>query len=451
MCDNTFELRFEGGTLMKKRLLSVILTVAMILTVLPAFIAIAAPPAAEDSAAPSDPLDGAHSSLVAELAQALDIGFIPDSMIGSWTEPTSRLLAAEMIVMLTEAITDKSIDDIADEKNFDMSDEFSDTGSKAATFLKAARISNGVDGVRYDPDGKFTRVMMVTMLGRLAEYVFDFDLSGYRLGTEVFSDLPAAVYGYANQYVGWAFDTGITLGSGGQDTFAPGDDLTNQATGAFTFRAYAVIMEALELLDEEDSDGSVDAMVEGADDPLKEELAKALELGIVPDDVSGNWTRQTSNNIFAEALVAMIEAVSGKTIAEIAEENGFEIDTDAFRDTDSEAASFLHAAGVVLGRGDGRFNPDDSIGEHHMLYVLLQRTAGNIFGIDVTAEPVPAGTFANIPAWPGAEDQINLAGGWAVNAGILRISAAGDPEFGGVVQNQHLALYLLRMYEYLRG
>ena len=122
-----------------------------------------------DSGTPSDPLEGAHASLVDELALALELGFVPESMIGSWAEPTSRLLAAEMIVMLIEVIWDLSIDEVAEELGFDMSDTFSDTDSEAATFLKAARISNGIDGVRYDPGGKFSRAMMVTMLGRMAE------------------------------------------------------------------------------------------------------------------------------------------------------------------------------------------------------------------------------------------------------------------------------------------
>ena len=476
---------------MKRKLLSIFMVVALILTLAPFVVVSAAPPAEDDddddveavtavedgedaddeddeddeddaddeddeddevvevdSATPADPLDGANISLVEELAIALELGFVPESMIGNWTEPTSRLLAAEMIVMLVEVVMEMSIDEVAEEFDLDMDDAFSDTDDVAATFLKAAGISNGVDGVRYDPDGKFTRVMMVTMLGRLAENLFGINFSGYKLGTDVFIDLPASGYGYADRYVGWAAETGITLGQGAADRFAPGADLTNQATVAFTFRAYDVILEAVEQL-EADGAADTDAILEGADDALKEELARALELGIIPDEVSGKWTQQTSNIILAEALVAMIEAVSGKTIADIAEENEFDVDLDAFSDTDSEAASFLHAANVMIGSSDGMFYPEELIGEHWILYLLLQFTAENIFGIDIAAEPVPAETFAGLPEW--AQELAGLAGGWAVNAGILRISAAGDTEFAGVVQNQHLALYLLRMYEYLRG
>ena len=110
----------------------------------------------EDDAS-TDPLDGAHVSLVEELAIALELGFVPEAMIGNWREPTSRLLAAEMIVMLVEVVFEMDIDEIAEELDLDMSDTFSDTDNVAVTFLKATKISNGVDGVRYDPDGTFTR------------------------------------------------------------------------------------------------------------------------------------------------------------------------------------------------------------------------------------------------------------------------------------------------------
>ena len=157
-------------------------------------------------------------------------------MIGNWQQPTSRLAAAEMIVILVEAILDKGIDEIAEENEFDMTDAFSDTDSKAATFLKAAGISTGVGGDRYNPDGTYTRAMMVTMLGRMAEKVFGLKLGNFQLGTDVFNDLPAG-YAYADQYIGWAAQVGITQGIGG-GLFDSDRELQNQQSGVLTLRAY---------------------------------------------------------------------------------------------------------------------------------------------------------------------------------------------------------------------
>ena len=187
---------------------------------------------------PTSPTDGAQSSLVAELEEAIDLGFIPDSMIGNWTQPTNRLLAAEMIVMLIEALLDKSIDEVAVEKGFDMTDKFSDSDSMAVTFLKASGISNGVGDNNYSPDGTYNRAQMMTMLGRMAERVFDMDLSVFQLGTDVFTDVPS----YADQYVGWAAEVQITLGMG-DGRFGSDNDLENQHTGAFTLRAYKYFVD----------------------------------------------------------------------------------------------------------------------------------------------------------------------------------------------------------------
>ena len=183
-------------------------------------------------------LDGAANWAKEELELALDAGLLIDEMFGKWAQDTSRLLAADAIVRLIEVSTGKTIDEIAAEKGFDMNDKFADTNSKAATFLKASGISNGIDGVNYGYAGTFTRAQLVTMLGRMAENVFGMDLSEYPLGSATFNDIPASM-DWAEQYIGWAVALDITQGDGGATTFNPGGNLTNQQTGLFTYRAFA--------------------------------------------------------------------------------------------------------------------------------------------------------------------------------------------------------------------
>ena len=188
-----------------------------------------------------DPLEGAHVSSRPELEIAMEIGFVPESMIGNWGQSTSRLLAAEMIVMLIEAMTGKSIEEVAEENDFDMSIPFGDTDNRAATFLKASRISYGAGSSEiYNPNGTYNRAEMVTMLGRMAENVFGYDLSDYRLGTDVFDDV--GDFSWANRYIGWAADTRITLGVNAQ-TFAPRGPLENQYTVMFTVRAFQNLID----------------------------------------------------------------------------------------------------------------------------------------------------------------------------------------------------------------
>ena len=90
-----------------------------------------------------------------------------------------------------------------------------------------------MDGVRYDPNGTFTRAQMVTMLGRMAENILGIDFAGSPLGSEMFSDIPD----WASVYVGWAAQAGITNGIGG-GLFDSDGTLQNQHTGVFAYRAY---------------------------------------------------------------------------------------------------------------------------------------------------------------------------------------------------------------------
>ena len=182
------------------------------------------------------PLDGADGWAVPVLEKALEAGLLIDAMQGNWTQPTSRLLAAEAMARVIEVSTGKTIDQIAAEKGFNMNNHFSDTNSKYVTFLREAGVTTGAGGGRYDPNGTFNRAQIVTMLWRTATNVLDMDLSGYPLGTDVFTDnIPN--WAGTNEAIGWAAELGITTGISATRFDAFGT-LTNQQTGVFSFRAF---------------------------------------------------------------------------------------------------------------------------------------------------------------------------------------------------------------------
>ena len=194
-------------------------------------------PASTPSGTPvSSSISGASSWALDELQLALDAGLLIEAMYGSWTQPTSRLLAAEAIVRLIEVSTGKSVEQIAEERGFDLNNHFSDTSSKYVTFLREAGVTNGVGEDRYDSSGTYTRAQMVTMLWRTATNVFDMDLSGFRLGTDVFTDdIPN--WAGTNEAIGWAAQLGITTGVS-TTSFDSFGTLQNQQTGVFSFRAF---------------------------------------------------------------------------------------------------------------------------------------------------------------------------------------------------------------------
>lgn len=185
-----------------------------------------------------DPLAGAAQWAIDRgLKEALAAGLILDEFIGNWTRSTNRLHAAEAIVNFIEITTQKTIEEIAQEKGFDMTDTFADTKDRSTTFLKASGISTGFDGVNYRPSGVFDRAQMVTMLGRMAVNVFDVDLSAYPPGSISFDDLPN--WPITDSAVGWAVAEGVTTGTGARQ-FGSSNTLTNQETGVFLYSAYKV-------------------------------------------------------------------------------------------------------------------------------------------------------------------------------------------------------------------
>ena len=166
-----------------------------------------------------------------EVFAALNAELLPDSVSkAGWKNDTSRLAAAEAMVMLIEKASGKSMEELADENDWDLTTGgFDDTDSAAVTFLKYAEVTDGMGDNKYGPDSNFTRAQAVTMIGRAAEAFFDVEAQG----TNPFTDVPA----WAAPYVGYAADNGIALGVGG-GLFNSNGNLQNQQTALFLIRAF---------------------------------------------------------------------------------------------------------------------------------------------------------------------------------------------------------------------
>ena len=168
---------------------------------------------------------------IEDVKAALAAGLVPESVAnGGWLNPTSRLATADAIVLLIEKSTGKTIAQIASERGWDLdANTFEDTDSKAVTFLKYAGVTTGVSNNYYDPDGTYTRAMIVTMIGRVAREFFGETMQG----DNPFTDVPD----WAADYVGYAAEKGITRGVSA-DIFDSHGVLQNQQTAMFTYRAY---------------------------------------------------------------------------------------------------------------------------------------------------------------------------------------------------------------------
>ena len=75
------------------------------------------------------------------------------------------------------------------------------------------------------------------------------------------------------------------------------------------------------------------------------EVNAALDAGLVPDSISNaGWQNSTSRLAAAEAMVLLIEKASGKTMVQIASERRWDLSTNGFSDTSSQAVTFLKYA-----------------------------------------------------------------------------------------------------------
>jgi len=212
---------------MNKKMISAIIVISLC-------VGIVVPASAANDTIGSQPLDGAADWAKYELSYALFNDLILDDMIGNWAKPANRLVAAEAIVRLLEQLTGKTMAEIANENEYDLTDEFMDTINDYANFLKQSGISNGVGGDRFNPEGIFTRAQTVTMLGRMAKTFLGVDTADFPKGSTLFSDVPD----WADEFVGWAGDIGITEGTG-NGRFNPNGTLQNQQMGALMWRTFA--------------------------------------------------------------------------------------------------------------------------------------------------------------------------------------------------------------------
>lgn len=168
---------------------------------------------------------------VTEVSGAMAVGLVPDSIANAgWQTPTSRLAAAEAIVLLIEKAAGKTMTQLAAESGWNLNANcFSDTNDQAVSFLKHAGVTTGVGDNRYDPNGTYTRAQIVTMIGRAAEVFFGVTAHG----ANPFTDVPD----WAAPYVGYAADNGITHGVG-DSRFDSYGILQNQHTSVFIYRAF---------------------------------------------------------------------------------------------------------------------------------------------------------------------------------------------------------------------
>lgn len=182
--------------------------------------------------------------------------------------------------------------------------------------------------------------------------------------------------------------------------------------------------------------------VEGADTWAVAELEEAFDLGIVPSAIAeGGWRNTTTRLGAAEAIVRVIEAAKGRTMREISADNGWDLTTPYFTDTDSVYVTFLGCAGITNGVGGGLYGPEGSYNRAQMV-TMIGRAAEKFFGVNASR----TNPFTdNVPDWAAAYV------GYAAAEGITQGISATEFNPYGDLQNQHTIVFCLRTFKALES
>lgn len=104
------------------------------------------------------------------------------------------------------------------------------------------------------------------------------------------------------------------------------------------------------------------------------EVNEAIELGLIPDDMQGDYTENITRAEFCRLTVVLLENIYGTTIEDILSQRGLIAEKTVFTDTQDADTLAANALGIVYGDGKGMFNPDGEI-KRGEAAAMLMRTA----------------------------------------------------------------------------
>lgn len=160
-----------------------------------------------------------------------------------------------------------------------------------------------------------------------------------------------------------------------------------------------------------------------------EQVNEAIAAGIVPEALQGGYTAPITRAEFCALAVELCETVKGTEITQ----------RTAFTDTDDLNVQKMAGLGVVLGTGDGTFNPGGQLTREQAATMLSRLSS-------VMGHPLPAGTAdftdgASIAAW--AVEAV----GQMQSSGIMGGTGGGAFTPQGTYTREQSILTILRLYE----
>ena len=156
-------------------------------------------------------------------------------------------------------------------------------------------------------------------------------------------------------------------------------------------------------------------------DWAQEEVALAVEAGLVPDALQRGYTSNITRLDFCRLVITLIERKTGRSIDDVLASRGLTLDYGAFTDTKDKNVLAAFALGIVSGRGGGIFDGAAGITREEAAKMLANTAA--VLGIASNAAPVAFADAGSFSSW--AVEAIAF-----VSSTVDKVS--GKPVMGGV-------------------
>ena len=147
------------------------------------------------------------------------------------------------------------------------------------------------------------------------------------------------------------------------------------------------------------------------------EVTAAIEAGLVPENLQGNYSGTVTRGEVAQMFINLIEKTVGQPVYEFLAAKGTTVNTTAFSDTNDSAVLAANALGLIRGVGDGRFDVNGTLTRAHIA-AIINRYAIQL-GTNVSGY---SHSFTDVSGhWVDSEL------GWPLHAKI--INGVGDGKF----------------------
>jgi hypothetical protein len=157
----------------------------------------------------------------------------------------------------------------------------------------------------------------------------------------------------------------------------------------------------------------------------QEEVALAIEAGLVPEALQRSYTSNITRLDFCKLIITLIEQKTGKSIDSVLTGRGVSLNDSAFTDTTDQNVLAAYALGIVNGRGGGLFDCASGITREEAAKMLSN--AAVIIGVKANGPSVAFSDASSFSSW--SADAISFV---SSTADLI----SGKPVMGGIGSNQ---------------